>query len=74
MSGSAGELKTEHWRAPKSVPPECSFVKVRNSWIVTASGGVQIESFRFASQVETRAAMDSIRPNGAPEGSHWWWN
>ena len=51
LTGSNGDLMTEHWFAPKTVPPECSFLKTRSGWIVTASGGVQIESFRFASRV-----------------------
>ncbi|MHB8955637.1 MAG: DUF1598 domain-containing protein [Pirellulaceae bacterium] len=60
---------------PKTVPPQCSFLKTRAGWVVTASGGVQIESFRIASQVETNPALMQVREGIAkPAGNTWWWN
>lgn len=75
LSGAKGELRTEHWFAPKTVPPQCSFLKAGSKWIVTASGGVQIESFRFASNVTTDNAISQVRRGaGTPDGQKWWWN
>ncbi len=75
LTGDSGDLMPEHWFAPKTVPPECSFLKTRSGWIVTASGGVQIESFRVASRVETSSAISQIRANAStPNGTNWWWN
>jgi len=75
LDGSTGSVRTEHWFAPKTVPPECSFLKTRSGWIVTASGGVQIESFRFASNVVTNDSVSQLRSQaGTPNGDKWWWN
>jgi hypothetical protein len=75
LTGDDSELTTEYWHAPKTVPPECSFLKTRSGWIVTASGGIQIESFRFASQVETLDSLAEIRTGaGTPQTGKWWWN
>lgn len=75
LTGTSGELEPEYWHAPKTVPPECSFMKTRKGWIVTTSGGVQIESFRFATRVETSDAVGQVRRGtAAPDGTSWWWN
>ena len=75
LTGTSGDLMPEHWFAPKTIPAECSFLKTRSGWIVTASGGVQIESFRFASRLETNNAISQVRDSaGTPNGTQWWWN
>lgn len=75
LTGNHGDLAPEFWFAPKTVPPECSFLKTRSGWIVTTSGGVQIESFRVASQVETNNSVGQVRSQvDTPEDSDWWWN
>ncbi|MGM0488170.1 MAG: DUF1598 domain-containing protein [Planctomycetota bacterium] len=75
LTGNQGDLEPEYWFAPKTVPPECSFLKTRSGWIVTTSGGVQIESFRVASQVETNNTVGQVRTRaGTPDGQTWWWN
>lgn len=75
LTGNQGDLEPEYWFAPQTVPPECSFLKTRSGWIVTTSGGVQIESFRVASQVETNNAVGQVRTRaGSPQGQTWWWN
>lgn len=75
LTGGQGDLEPEYWFAPKTVPPECSFLKTRSGWIVTTSGGVQIESFRVASRVETNPAVGDVRTRvGIPDGKPWWWN
>ncbi len=72
---SSSELMPEHWFAPKTVPPQCSFLKTKSGWVVTASGGVQIESFRVASNVEANESIQQVRTSaGTPNGTSWYWN
>jgi len=69
------ELMPRHWNAPKSVPPECSFLRTSKGWTVTASGGVQIALFDVAAQVETSDAVSQVRQQaGNSSGTSWWWN
>ncbi|MCA9208752.1 MAG: DUF1598 domain-containing protein, partial [Planctomycetales bacterium] len=53
------ELAYEKWHAPKLVAPHCSFVRSRNGWTITASGGVQIESWQVAENTQTSAELPS---------------
>ncbi len=74
LTDSSSELKTEVWYSPKSVTPEVSFLKAKNGLIVTASGGVAIESWQVADRKETVAAVAEIRKK-ADQGkrkSLWW--
>jgi hypothetical protein len=66
-------LQLEEWHAPKQVAPEVSFLRTRGSWIVTASGGVQIESWQAASRTENVANLGQVRAHaGRSAGSFWW--
>ena len=43
------------YTVPKAVAPQCSFIRGRSGWVVTASGGVDIE--QVASLIEGQAAL-----------------
>ena len=73
--GQSGDLETPKWRTPKSVPPECSFVNGANGWVVSASGGVDINPWKIVS--ENSQSNDEIKSiyfkaEGASSAS-WWW-
>jgi hypothetical protein len=74
LTNANSELKTEVWHAPKTIVPEISFLKAKNGLIVTASGGVAIESWQVADRKETVAAMAQIRKKATPgtNKSLWW--
>lgn len=75
LTSGTSALSTEFWYAPKTVPPQCSFLKTRAGWVVTASGGVQVESFQVASRTEVSSAIKEVRQNVTrPTGASWWWN
>jgi hypothetical protein len=67
------ELKLKTWNAPKTVPPQVSFVKARNATIVTASGGVQVESWQVASNVEVSSQVGEVHQKATPNGNSLWW-
>jgi hypothetical protein len=68
------ELKTEVWHSPRSVAPEVSFLKAKNSLIVTASGGVAIESWQAADRKEIVPAVAQVRQKASPSDRKtlWW--
>lgn len=74
LTESSGELKPEVWHAPKSISPEISLLQAKNGTIVTASGGVAIESWQVADRKETVAAVGEVRKraNKAGNKSLWW--
>ena len=67
---AAGQLP-----APKTVDPQCSFLKIGRNYVITASGGVQIESWEVASKSAVTPQLKSVHTQGTPQaGKAWWWN
>jgi hypothetical protein len=68
-------VKTPTWNVPNTIPCQCSFVRLSKGWCVTASGGVQVDSWAVASNTETsltvRQLVDSKLEKSA---DRWWWN
>jgi hypothetical protein len=57
------------------VEPQCSFLKIGRNYVITASGGVQIESWEVASKNVVTPQLKSAHSEGAPQaGKAWWWN
>ncbi|WP_231616086.1 DUF1598 domain-containing protein [Novipirellula artificiosorum] len=60
---------------PKAVDPQCSFIRGRAGWVVTASGGVEINAFEVVEQQAVDTAVAQSRQTAlAAAGSQWWWN
>ena len=75
ITNGQSDLAVQEWNAPKSVPPQCSFLKTAGGYIVTASGGVQIESWQVASNVTANSAVSDTRAKAAAGNADvWWWN
>jgi hypothetical protein len=75
LTGLAGDLSTDAWNAPKTVAPQCSFVRTRSGWLITASGGVQIDSWTVASRAELSNDIKQLRAKAAaPPNGGWRWN
>lgn len=61
--------------APKTVEPQCSFLKIGRHYVITASGGVQIESWEVASNQIVVPQLKTVHSQGTPKsGTTWWWN
>ncbi len=74
LSQDSGKLQTPVWHTPKSVPPQCSFVRGRAGWTVSASGGVEINPWRIVSeQTKANESVTLVRQK-AGQSDHWWWN
>lgn len=69
-------LSSVVWHAPKSVSTQCSFIKSGKEYIITASGGVLVESFDVVQRSEVSQQLPKIRAKAAPTatGKSWYWN
>lgn len=57
---------------PQTIAPECSFIKGRSGWTVTASGGVSVSGFQVVQDQTVDPALSlQVASN---EGGSWWWN
>ncbi len=61
---------------PSSVPTECSYVNIKGNYVVTASGGVQVDSWAVAgnTQVDPELIKTSTLALASHDTNRWWWN
>ena len=74
LAGQQSDLKFLNYYAPKRIATQASFIKVGRQYVITASGGVQIESWDVAGKQTVDAAIGNIRDQAAPSGKSLWWN
>jgi hypothetical protein len=74
LAGSNSELKFLVWNTPKAIATQTSFIKVGRRYVITASGGVQIESWDVASKQVEDAKVGEARKLVVPSGKSLWWN
>lgn len=73
LTSESSEVAIEKWNAAKTISPEVSFLRTRNSWIVTASGGVQIESWQVADRTDVDPNVSVVRKRATPADKSLWW-
>jgi len=75
LTGSDGKLALEEgWNAPTSVSTQCSVTHKGAKFIITASGGVEINSWAIADKTVESAAVSQIREKAAAKsggGLYW---
>jgi hypothetical protein len=62
------------WNAPKTVPAQCSFFQTSNSWLVSASGGVQLDSWGVAQNQAVVPQLKELAATANSSSKSWWWN
>ena len=79
LTDANSAITSQKWAVPKKVATQCSFITrgrgANVEHIVTASGGVQVDSYGVASKVETNNSVAKVRDKAlARSGKPWWWN
>lgn len=60
---------------PRQVSTQCSFTRVGRNWAITASGGVQVDSFGVVQKQQVDPMMAVVRSKADATGmGRWWWN
>ena len=73
---SAAQLPVAEFPAPALVDSKASFVKRGREWIISASGGVQVNPWSVVEAVETSDSLSDVRRQ-ATSGNRddtWWWD
>jgi hypothetical protein len=69
------KLTLKQWNAPKSVDTQCSAMKRGREYIITASGGVSINSWEIAANNVVSEEVAKQRAEAQKsKGSEIWWN
>lgn len=75
LSGQDGAVGMFSYHAPKSVATQCSFIKKGSNYIITASGGVMIESWQAAVKAQESRHVQELRQSVKHESrGQFWWN
>ena len=61
---------------PATVPTECSFVNIGSGYLVTVSGGVQVDSWAIAknTEIDNDLKETAIVALASNVKQNWWWN
>ncbi len=69
------EVKVGQFPAPKHLDSKASVLKKGRNWVISASGGVQINSWAVADRIRQSNGTASVRTEAAPgQNANWWWN
>jgi len=76
LMGSRGQIELDEFAVPKAVEPQCSFIRGASGWVVTASGGVDVNAFEVvqSQQLDPSIAASHSRADEANTDQTWWWN
>ncbi|HUY88065.1 MAG TPA: DUF1598 domain-containing protein [Pirellulales bacterium] len=72
---NADDLPIEEFLTPKQIDTKASFIETRDNYIISASGGVAINSWGAADHKETSDKLAPVRAAAAESrAKSWWWN
>jgi hypothetical protein len=72
---NAAGVPLTSYNVPRAVDPQCSFVRGRAGWVVTASGGVDINAFEIVESQQTDESVAKARTTAlAAVSSRWYWD
>ncbi len=76
LSQLIGIVEVAKYAIPETVDPQCSFVRARSNWVVSTSGGVDVNAFEVVSKQEIKPELYQIRDRQpvTAEVAQWWWN
>jgi len=73
LLGADQNLPLTAWNPPKSLATECSYVKRGRDYLITASGGVQIDAWRNASETTVSRNLGLLSQSHPHQADRWWW-
>jgi hypothetical protein len=67
-------LKGASLEVPKSVDSQASFVRARRGWIVSVSGGVELDPWSVVEDVRQLDTLEEVQERSVIRRiDHWWW-
>lgn len=70
----SAELPVEQYNAPHQVDSIASIMRKGSNYVITVSGGVQIDSWGPVMKTEPSDKLTAARAAAAPAAGSWWWN
>ena len=61
--------------SPKTIASQASFMKKGSNWLISASGGVEIQPWEVVQTVKQDERLSAARKDApANKSAHWWWD
>ncbi|PHQ34327.1 DUF1598 domain-containing protein [Rhodopirellula bahusiensis] len=73
LRGNDSQVELASYDMPKTLEPQCSFIKGRAGWTVTASGGVNLNAFAISENAVKDETLGNIAV-ASDSASRWWWD
>jgi hypothetical protein len=75
LNGCDNSIEMTAYGTPKSLEPQCSFVRGRSGWVATASGGVSVNAFEIVNKRVVDSNVESTRAGAlaSDRADRWWW-
>jgi len=70
----AKRVELDQFPAPQQVATKASLIEKRSKWIISASGGVQLDSWSGVQKIQTSDAPGTARAKSSSPSGSWWWN
>lgn len=70
----SAELPVEQYNAPHHVDSIASIMRKGSNYVITVSGGVQIDSWGAVMKPESSDKLAGVRSSATPPAAGWWWN
>jgi hypothetical protein len=68
-------LAVADYQVPKTIDSRASLVRRGSDWILSLSGGIQIDSWSVLNHVETMPDLANTRQSATlPTSNRWWWD
>jgi hypothetical protein len=75
MDTSSAEVQPAAFFAPKTVASQASVLKKGTNWVISASGGVLLNSWAIAAKTQQSEAPAQVRTKAGPGATKsFWWN
>ncbi len=76
LSADKDTMNMGSYFVPEQIPAHCSFIQGAGGWIVTASGGVDINAFEVVQRQATDESVADARTEAlaSADQNRWWWN
>jgi hypothetical protein len=68
-------IAVAEYPVPKTIDSRASLIRKEGRWVISVSGGVELDSWAVLDRAETRAELADVRvKSSAAKQNRWWWD
>jgi hypothetical protein len=68
-------IAVAEFASPKSIDSRASLIRKEGRWVISVSGGIELDSWSVLGRVESRPELAAVRKRAtAARSDRWWWD